>query len=174
MKWLVVLFICAVGCGDDAPPTIPGSGTPIPPSNVGGTGGVGGAGGSGGAGGVGGGSVGACDNESDLDAIEGAGESLRDIARDCGSFECAIFFGLGFQYESCVNMCVEDHVSDLSTDCAACYGASERCSHDSLCTLRCRNDTCSPNCLECMSSADCITDLEECTGLPGDGCPDSP
>ncbi len=173
MKWLVVLSLCVVGCGNDAPPVIPGSDTPLSPGNIDGTGGAGG--GAGGGGGTGGedGSIGACDNEADLGVIEGMDSSLRDVARDCGSFECAIFFGNGFAYESCVDGCVTDHVPDLSTGCTVCYGGSERCSHDSLCTLRCRNDTCSAMCLDCMTLAGCITDLEECSGLPGDGCPDT-
>jgi hypothetical protein len=174
MKWLLVLSFCVIGCASDEPPTVPGNGTPIPPAmGAGGTGGIGGAGGIGGEGGAGGGAKGACDNESDLDAIDGAEDTLRNIARDCGAFECAIFFGNGFAYESCVNMCVEDQVPELSPDCAACYGGSERCSHDSLCILRCRNDTCRVGCLDCMSLAGCIEELEECSGLPGDGCPDS-
>ena len=174
MKWLLFLSLCVVGCASEAPPTVPGSGTPIPPAmGGGGSGGAGGAGGAGGEGGVGGGSKGACDNESDLDAIDGAEDTLRNIARDCGSFECAIFFGNGFAYESCVNICVKDYIPELSTNCAACYGGPERCSHDSLCTLRSRNDTCSTMCLDCMNLAGCITELEECSGLPGDGCPDT-
>ncbi|RLB37310.1 MAG: hypothetical protein DRH30_13400, partial [Deltaproteobacteria bacterium] len=48
---------------------------------------------------------GACDNESDLGVIEGANPSVRDVARDCGSFECAIFFGNSLGYESCVSGC---------------------------------------------------------------------
>ena len=174
MKWLLLLCLCVAGCGNDAPPTVPGTGTPIPPGmGTGGTGGAGGAGGIGGEGGAGGGAKGACDNESDLDAMDDAEDTLRDIARDCGAFECAIFFGNGFAYEACLNMCVGDQVPELSPDCAACYVASERCSHDSLCILRCRNDTCSIGCLECMSLAGCIEELEECSGLPGDDCPDA-
>ncbi len=85
MKWLVVLCLCVAACADDAPPTVPGNGTPIPPSTgTGGSGGAGGLGGIGGAGGVGGGALGACDNESDLDALEGVGDTVRDIARTCG------------------------------------------------------------------------------------------
>ena len=117
---------------------------------------------------------GACDNESDLAALDGAGSSPRDLARDCGAFECAIFFGNGFAYESCVDGCVQDDIPDLSPACATCHGASERCSHDSLCILRCRNNTCSAMCLDCMTSADCIAELEECTGIPDDGCADAP
>jgi len=180
MKWLVVLFICAVGCGDDAPPTIPGSGTPIPPSNVGGTGGVGGAGGSGGAGGVGGGSVGACDNESDLDAIEGAGDSVRNIARICGlpnnmSWFCSSLVFRGPQYEECITECVYDEVPGLSPECAACYGALERCGVAQLpsCLIPCQQNICTPLCLDCLEGGGCIEEFKDCRGLPGDGCPDS-
>lgn len=122
---------------------------------------------------MGGGSIGACDNEADLGVIENAESSMRDVARDCGAFECAIFFGNSVGYRSCVDQCVGERVPELTIACAACYGASEQCSHDSLCTLRCRNDTCRVMCLDCMSFAGCIEELEACTGLPGDGCPDS-
>ncbi len=95
---------------------------------------------------------------------------MRDLARDCGSLECGIFFGNGFAYESCIDSCITAQVPDLSTSCTACYGRSERCSHDSLCSLRCRNDTCSTMCLSCMNLADCVPELEECTGILGDDC----
>jgi hypothetical protein len=176
MKWLLILAVCVAGCADEAPPTVPTS----PGSGIGvgggtaGTGGAGGAGGAGGGGGVGGGSVGACDNEDDLQAIEDEDSTMRDVARDCGEGKCLIFFSRGPEYESCVHECVKDNVPDLSVECAACYGASERCSHDSLCTLRCRNDTCSVTCLDCMTVAGCIEELEACSGLPGNGCPNKP
>ena len=172
MKWLVILCVCVVGCTDEPPPSISGN----PGSGVGE-----GGGGSGGVPAVDGGtdaavdggeSKGACDNEADLGVIEGADPSVRDVARDCGKGECAIFFGLGLEYESCVDRCVTDQVPDLSTGCTVCYGSSERCSHDSLCILRCRNDTCSTMCLDCMMLAGCIEELEECTGIPGNDCPD--
>ena len=175
MKWLLILTVCVAGCAAEAPPAIPtspGSGVVI--GGTAGTGGAGGAGGAGGVGGVGGGPLGACDNAADLQAIQDASSTMRDVARDCGNFECAIFFGNGVSYRSCVDQCVQDHVPDLSNECAACYGASERCSHDSLCTLRCRNDTCSVMCLDCMTVAGCIEELEACSGLPGDGCRDRP
>lgn len=173
MKWLLILGLCVAGCSDGvAPsvPTTPGSGVGV--GEGGGNAGTGGAGGAGGAGGVGGGSAGACDNEADLQVIENADSSMRDIARDCGRGRCSIFFGNSVGYRSCVDDCVRDRVPDLTIACAACYGASEQCSHDSLCTLRCRNDTCSVACLDCMSNAGCTEELEVCSGLPGDGCPD--
>jgi len=73
MKWLIIFSLGLLGCGDDPPPTVGGGGDRIPTGNIGGPGDTGGAGGGGGAGGAGGAAPkGACDNGTDLDAIEGA------------------------------------------------------------------------------------------------------
>ena len=146
---------------------------------MGGAGGIGGAGGMGGAGGAGGGALGACDNESDLDALEGAGDNVRDIARDCGSrnnpssFCGSLIFDLP-RYEECVTECVEEAVDGLSTECSACYGELERCGIEELCRTQCELNACSRSCLDCLNLAGCIEEFEDCRGLPGDGCPDSP
>lgn len=115
---------------------------------------------------------GACDNESDLGALESAGDSLRNIARDCGQFSCVNNIGNSVLYEDCVTRCVANSVQGLSTDCAGCYGGVERCGHDAFCRTRCQSDTCSVQCLDCLNGADCITEFEACRGLPGDACPD--
>ena len=175
MKWLLVLSLCVVGCTNEtAPPTVGGSGNPsVPGQGIGGgSRGTGGADGGTDAGTDGGERGGACDNGSDLDAIEGAGDGPRNIARDCGLIACANWVGNGPGYESCVSTCVADELAGLSPECAACYGGLERCSHDAFCRSQCQNNTCSATCLSCMNGADCILDLEECRGLPGDGCPE--
>ena len=144
-----------------------------------GSAGTGGSGGMGGAGGAGGGALGACDNESDLDALEGAGDNVRDIARDCGSrnnpssFCDSLIFNLP-QYEECVTECVEGAVDGLSTECSACYGELERCGIEVLCRTQCELNACSRSCLDCLNLAGCIEEFEDCRGLPGDGCPDAP
>jgi hypothetical protein len=179
MKWLVVLCLCVVGCADDGPPRIPGNGTPIPPgTGSGGNGGAGGVGGVGGAGGVGGGALGACDNDRDLEASEDVGDNVRDIARICGlpnnpSSWCGLIFNLQ-DYEECINQCVEREVPGLSSECAACYGALERCgvAHMPSCRTPCQQNSCGDSCLTCLEGAGCIENFEDCRGLPGDGCPE--
>ena len=179
MKWLVVFSVFVVGCTNDAPPAVPGTGTPVPPGmGTGGTGGAGGAGGFGGEGGAGGGALGACDNDSDLDALESVDDNAREIARICGSPNnpaslCGLISNAPL-YEECITECVEEEVPGLSTECAACYGALERCRFDWLCGSQCAFNACSPLCLDCLNLAGCIEEFEECRGLPGDGCPDSP
>jgi len=161
-----------VGCAEEtAPPASGGIGKP--PGTITGGGGTGGMGGMAGAGGAGGATNGLCNDESDLDAIEGAGASLRDIASDCGLTRCANFVGSGPAYEACINNCVESDVVGLSSECATCYGGLERCAYDGFCFESCRFDTCSTFCIDCLAAADCILEFEECRGLPGDGCPDA-
>ncbi len=157
MKWLILLTVCVVGCAPADPPVAPvnpGTGGGLGTRPDGGTGGIGGGGGEGGTAG-GGGAMGACDNATDLDAIQNANDTLRSIARDCRL--------LG------IPSCIEGRVPGLSTQCASCYRQAELCSNVSNCTLACQLDTCAANCLTCAT--DCITDLQACTGLPGDGCP---
>lgn len=179
VKWLIVLSVLVVGCTNDAPPAVPGTGTPVPPGmGTGGTGGVGGAGGFGGEGGAGGGALGACDNDSDLEALEGASGNVRDIARDCGlpnnvSSFCANLIFNPPLYEECITECVEEAVDGLSTECSACYGELERCGVESFCRTQCQLNTCSTLCLDCLDLAGCIEEFEDCRGLPGDGCPDT-
>jgi len=180
VKWVLLLGICAIGCADpSAPPTVSGSGDDLPIVGIRGTGGSGGSGGAGGIGGGTGGSEpqGACDNASDLDAIEDAEESIRNIARDCGlpnspSSICASLIIInGTQYGGCISECIEDRVPDLSSECAACYGAVEQCGLNSFCRTQCQLNTCSTFCLDCLENAGCIEEYEVCRGLPGDGCP---
>lgn len=172
MKWLLIVALGSLGCADNAPPPAPGGGGPIPPGGFAGSGGSAGAGGVGGEGGAGGMSEGACDKASDLDAIEGAGQSVRDLARDCGrSFGCASSIGISGRYGDCVSDCVEEGVDGLSTECADCYGALERCGLESFCRPQCQVNTCSTLCLDCLEMAGCIEDYEICRGLPGDSCP---
>ena len=162
MKWLVVLSVFVVGCANDAPPAVPGTGTPVPPSmGSGGTGGVGGAGGR---------AAGACDNVADLQTLASAG-SVRDVARDCGVNRCnGSSFPNGNVYETCVTSCIENDVLGLSSECAGCYGAIERCNLDSFCQLRCQLNTCSPMCLSCLNIAGCVEEFETCRGIEGTEC----
>ena len=180
MKWLLVLSFCVIGCASDDPPTVPGNGTPIPPAmGAGGTGGDGGAGGVGGEGGVGGGPKGACYNESDLEALEAADEILRNIASDCGSptnpSRCAAVVIMNSErYGECIADCVEESVDGLSPECSSCYGDLEQCGLDEFCRSECQRNPCSEACLDCLGLAGCLAEFEECRGLPGDGCPNSP
>jgi hypothetical protein len=156
MKWLIICSIVCVGCGPAEVPAAPGGsgmGANIGSLPTGGSGGIGGMGGVGGGGGIE--SRGACDNASDLDAILNANDTMRNIARDC-----RVLGVLG---------CIQGRAPGLSDECTACYRNAETCSVASNCTSNCAFDTCSTDCLTC--SADCLADLEECTGLPGDGCP---
>jgi hypothetical protein len=169
---MLALMFAFTGCSDESAPYAPG-GIGRPPGPItggGGTGGMGGAGGSGGSGGSGG-ANGACDNDSDIAVIEGAAPSVRDVARNCGVITCALPALNGPAYQVCVNACVESSIPGLSTPCARCYGALERCGRDAICFESCSNNTCSTLCNDCLDAAGCIIDFEECRGLPGVDCP---
>lgn len=171
MKWILILALGLLGCSDDPTPTVSGGGDRVPSGSNGGTGAAGGVGGAGGEGGAGGAAPkGACDNGTDLDAIEGASDSIRNIARDCGLFVCAASVGNSNAYRECVDDCVSTRVSGITPDCAACYGNLERCGLVALCRFQCQANTCSSLCLNCLNGASCIAGLEECRGIPGDGC----
>ena len=169
-----VHWALAIGVQRPPPPTYGGGSGAAPIGSLpepGGTGGIDGTGG------VGGelGSRGACDNASDIDAIDVAGGGLRDVARDCGlpsaSSFCASLIGSG-SYEECISNCVEESIPGLSTECAACYGGLERCGFQSLCRTQCRLNGCSTTCLDCLNRGGCIEEYERCRGLPGNGCLD--
>ena len=113
---------------------------------------------------------GACDNGTDLDVIENAGDTLRNIARDCGLFVCAASIGDSEAYGQCVDVCVAARVPGISTDCADCYGNLESCGLVALCRFQCQANTCSVLCLNCLNDASCITEFEQCRGIPGDSC----
>ena len=173
MKWVLILGLVVVGCVSEAPGSGsggPGSGIGSGSGGNGGEGGVGGGGGEGGVGGGGGQGSGACDNESDLGVIESEEDSLRNIARDCGTLRCGPKVLNPAEYETCVNMCIDEAVQGLSTECTACYGAAERCSLESLCRVLCQNASCSFVCLNCLDTGNCIEELEACTGIPDDTC----
>lgn len=177
MRSVLILVVLALGCGEPtAAPAAPGdegSGGPLDILRVsGGTGGATGAGGAGGASGAGGEAAGACDNVSDLEVLAGAG-SVRDVARDCGVNRCNGPSSPNADvYEGCVNSCVENDVGGLSSECAGCYSAMERCSLDSFCQLRCQLNTCSPMCLSCLRIAGCTEDFEACRAIEGTECPE--
>ncbi len=171
MKWLLLFALVLLGCGDDPPPTVSTGSNRVPIGSIGGTGAAGGAGGAGGgAGGAGGAAPkGACDNGTDLDAIEGASDTIRNIARNCGLIVCAASIGDSEAYGQCVDVCVAARVPGISTDCADCYGNLESCGL-TPCRFKCQTNTCSILCLDCLNGAGCIADFEECRGIPGDGC----
>jgi len=170
MKWLLLFALGLFGCGDDPPPTVSSGGGRVPSASVGAPGATGGAGGGGGAGGAGGAAPkGACDNGTDLDAIEGASDTIRNIARNCGLFVCAASIGDSEAHGQCVDVCVAAGVPGISTDCADCYGDLESCGL-TPCPFKCRTNTCGMPCLDCLNGEGCITEFEACRGIPGDGC----
>jgi len=171
MKWLLLFALGLFGCGDDPPPTVSSGGGRVPSGSVGAPGATGGAGGGGGAGGAGGAAPkGACDNGTDLDAIEGASDTIRNIARNCGlTTICAASIGDSEAYGQCVDVCVAARVPGISTDCADCYGNLESCGL-TLCRFKCQTNTCRILCLDCLNGEGCITEFEACRGIPGDGC----
>jgi len=174
MRWFLIFALALLGCGDDSPPTVSSGSNRVPSGSVGGTGATGGTGGGGGAAGEGGAGgaapKGACDNGADLDAIEAATDSVRNIARNCGLFVCAASVGNANAYGQCVHDCVNARVPELSPDCAECYGNLERCGLLALCRFQCQANACSTLCLNCLNGASCIADFEECRGIPGDSC----
>jgi len=179
MHWLLLIGLLVSGCSDSPPPTYGGGAGAVPGGSIPDPGGTGGNGGAGGFGGEGGelGSRGACDNSNDVTALDDAGGGSREIAVRCGlpsgtSAICASLIGTGGLYEECISDCVEESIPGLSTECAACYGALERCGLASLCRTSCQLNTCSNLCLDCLYRSGCIEEYETCRGLPGDGCLD--
>jgi hypothetical protein len=174
MRYFLLISVFVIGCGEPSRPPAAQSegGGPVNVTGMnGGTGGSTGVGGAGGAGGSGGFAMGACDNPSDLEALATTG-SVRDVARDCALFRCADTIANGNSYQACVESCVENDVQELSSECAGCYGAMERCSLDSFCQLRCQSNTCNAMCLSCLRIAGCIEELEACRGIDGTECPE--
>ncbi len=175
MRHFLLAAVLSLGCGESsATPAAPGgAGGPIDVTGIESSGGSAGGGGASGAGGAGGEPAGACNNLSDLEALAIAG-SVRDVARDCGTEgflpRCNAANLSGNAYEACINSCVETDVEGLSSECAGCYGAMERCSIDSFCLARCQLDTCSELCLSCVRNAGCIEEFEFCRGLAGAEC----
>jgi|GEM_PF-2053353 len=171
MKRLLLTLVLVIGCADPIAPPPPGGSSGIPPlvgtGNTGGSPPV--------DAGIDAGrdasvSRGACDNAGDLDAINSSGNT-RDISRGCSQIIC-IAYSVGdlAQYEQCINDCVENGVQGVSADCAACYGLVERCTIEQSCSEACVGDTCNTVCSDCLDSAGCTAEFEDCRGLPGDGC----
>ena len=178
MRWAIVFGFLVLGCTEQGPPSVPQN----PGSGVGEGGGRGGSGGfdggtDGGAGGSadGGEPKGACDNESDLDALAGVSDDPREIARVCGlpNHPTLLLCLNNRSYEDCITECVGDEVPGISEECAACSGALERCGVAQIpsCRTACQLNGCSSLCLDCLNRGDCIEDYETCRGLPGNGCP---
>ncbi len=120
---------------------------------------------------------GACDNESDLEALDGIGGNVREVARICRApdnpFSVCGLISVSQLYEECVGECVEDSIPGLSVECASCEGALERCGPLAVpsCVSPCLFNGCSTLCLDCLSRAGCIEEYEDCRGIPGPGCP---
>lgn len=147
-------------------------------AGTGGTSGTGG-GGSGGTGGTGGSSgsggappMGACDNASDLGALSGLQPTnARQIAADCGAVDCIDLVAMESAFKSCVDDCVEQAVTGLSSECSSCYGDLAWCSGTS-CSTACRSNACTPSCLTCAGYSDCIDSLDACAGRMSIDCAD--
>jgi len=149
-----------------------------------GTGGAGGLAGSGGSAGTGGmaGSGGSgigegnCDNPTDttaLNALLQASTNGRQIAHDCGANTCTVGDGETV-FKQCATECVEDTVdgvSDLSPECAACYGNLAWDARES-CNETCAADSCSPSCQQCGQYPDWMATLTECAGRMSLDCGD--
>ena len=58
--------------------------------------------------------------------------------------------------------------SELTEDCAGCYGASVACSAALCATSGCANPT-SPGCIQCRCENDCTPGFDRCSGLPPSG-----
>jgi len=196
-RLLFLAAIVASGCGDDyVPPPSTGGGSVGTGGTggsvgTGGTAGVGGAGsggsgtggssgtgggGSGGTGGTGGAPpMGACDNASDVSVLSGLQPTnARQIAADCGvpPSDCATLTGMGMEaeFKACVEACVKEAVTGLSSECASCYGDLALCSGES-CSTACRSNSCTPLCLTCAGYDACIIALDACAGRMSTDCP---
>ena len=112
--------------------------------------------------------AGACDNPGDLDAI--ATTNLNAVMTSCTGLVCLSTLGDPSRYEECVNTCVEFNVSAMSSECADCYGGVARCGLEAFCLNVCQFNTCGLQCLNCLSFAGCLTEFEECRGIPGNDC----
>lgn len=154
-----------------APPTVSGDPSGPPPTGSIRDAGSGGVDGGADAGMDGGEPTGACNNDSDLAVIED-GSRLRNATRDCSFAVCAGLAGdeVLSLFSRCVTSCITMMVPELSTECAACYGRIEQCGDEAFCRGRCQLNLCAPLCLDCLNEAGCVSDFEECRGLPGSGC----
>ncbi len=148
-----------------------GSGGVAGNGGVAGAGGDGGDGGRGGDGGIGGiGPRDECNNDDDVAALEALQPSnARQIAATCG-LGCVNLIGMEPSFTTCVDECVERAVTDLSPECANCYGRLASCS-----TLNCLNpcalNSCTISCLTCTGYEDCLEALDTCAGRPSIDCP---
>lgn len=139
----LILVLCslswlAVGCGDD----------------------------SGGSAGTGGSArdSGACDDASDLEALEDAHEELAEITLLCTE-SCAEpddAEQAGDELVSCVSDCVEEAVPGLSAECRDCFSGLSLCGVLADCMTR-GEDPSDQECIECLSEAGCLNTLRICT-----------
>jgi hypothetical protein len=138
-----------------------------------GTGGGAGATGQGGDGGTGGdgAGAGACNKQSDIDALMALlPNNARQVAAECGvSSQNEIAFEDLFTAD--VAACVEQDVTGLSSECAVCYGELAFCS-GVTCLPSCRVNACSTDCLSCAGYDTCIDELTQCAGRMSTDCSD--
>jgi len=169
---MLACTLLVTACGNDSLPAL-GEGGPV--RNVdsrsvdSGQGGTGGELDGGVDGGLDGGvDAGACDNPADLDAITAT--NLNTVMTFCTGLACLNTIGDSLPYEQCVNACVAQNVPGLSFECTDCYGGVARCGLDAFCLSVCQFNTCGLQCLNCLDFAGCLTEFEECRGIPGNGC----
>ncbi|MGB5415679.1 MAG: hypothetical protein WBN01_13630, partial [Polyangiales bacterium] len=145
---------------------------------AGGVAGSGGAG-TGGSSGMGGGGtggtppMGACDNTSDLAALTSLpATNARQIAASCGlaPSPCAALISFENEFKDCVDLCVEQAVTGLSTECASCYGDLAWCSRI-LCLAPCASNACETGCYQtCPGYPGCLDALSQCAGRDSTDC----
>jgi len=146
-------------------------------SGTGGMGGGGGISGMGGAGGIGGVGVGgACVNEPDLDVIRKTLPNLRWQAASCGT-SCQSLLTHDALL-NCVDLCVDNQVPGLTSECTSCYGELAWCA-GTACNTWCANQTvsaCTPDCTadsaRCPDYSTCLTELNQCAGRDSLDCLD--
>ena len=116
--------------------------------------------------------MGACDNTGDVDALAGLQPTnARQIAADCGASECFNLVVMESAFKACVDDCVEQAVTGLTTECSSCYGDLAWCSR-ALCLPPCAGDSCTPLCLTCPGYDACINALDACAGRMSIDCGD--
>jgi hypothetical protein len=118
--------------------------------------------------------MGACDNTSDLAALTSLpATNARQIAASCGlaPSPCAALISFENEFKDCVDLCVEQAVTGLSTECASCYGDLAWCSSE-LCLIPCNFDSCERGCyINCPGYIACLDALSQCAGRDSTDCP---
>jgi hypothetical protein len=103
-------------------------------------------------------SNGACDNSADLAELEAIESTLEGTITSC-VFGCLDQLA---NFASCGTSCIERD-TELSNGCAACFGASMKCTVDN-CVLACATPT-APGCATCQDEKGCTAAFDECSGV---------